>query len=438
MKFNFKKCSLISLAILSISLSGCANNSSTLKPTEETQESVIEAPNDTLFASTSSFSTINCAILWPACDATDNSKNKVYIFKGDQYIRYDFVSTYADPGYPKKIGDVWGGMGDFASGFDAGFVNPTTMKAYFFKDDQYLRRDVKAGQTDSGYPRKISASWPGVASLGKLDTAFLRPGTNDVYFFKGDQYLKYNLATSKPYDGYPKKISDKWGGMTGNFGSNLNAAVTSPTDPNKVYFFKGTEYVRYDLSTSKVDPGYPQAISNNWHINTVKPNPTSNWVKPLKSIRVTQQFNNYYEPKNGYHLGIDYGNNGDRNVLATFKGTVVTAKYVGANGNCVIIKHTTDGKTVYSGYSHLESISVKANATVNAGDKIGVMGTTGKDKNGNPTSTGIHLHFFITDTLFNDAYGYSYPGTRSTNKIVYNGATFYNPDYVVNNNGKLP
>lgn len=36
--------------------------------------------------------------------------NKAYIFKGDQYVRYDKNTDSADPGYPMRISDGWLGL----------------------------------------------------------------------------------------------------------------------------------------------------------------------------------------------------------------------------------------------------------------------------------------------------------------------------------------
>ncbi|RBM08999.1 LysM peptidoglycan-binding domain-containing M23 family metallopeptidase [Streptomyces sp. PT12] len=87
----------------------------------------------------------------------------------------------------------------------------------------------------------------------------------------------------------------------------------------------------------------------------------------------------------GYHTGVDFPVGTGTPVSAIGAGEVVTAGSGGAYGNEVVIRHD-DGH--YSQYAHLSSISVSAGQTVNAGDQIGLSGSTGN-------STGPHLHFEV-------------------------------------------
>jgi hypothetical protein len=103
------------------------------------------------------------------------------------------------------------------------------------------------------------------AELGRIDAAIDGQSqyAGKAYFFEGDQYIRYDWATDKVDPGYPKSIAE-WnlpGGFTGGFDTVLNGG--GPYS-GKVYFFKGDQYVRYDWAADKADPGYPKLISGNW------------------------------------------------------------------------------------------------------------------------------------------------------------------------------
>ncbi|RCW64528.1 M23 family metallopeptidase [Saliterribacillus persicus] len=86
------------------------------------------------------------------------------------------------------------------------------------------------------------------------------------------------------------------------------------------------------------------------------------------------------------HNGIDIAGVSNRSILAADHGVVRSAGWHnGGYGNQIVIDHNNGYR---SSYSHLASISVSAGQSVERGQKIGVMGTTGR-------STGIHLHFEI-------------------------------------------
>lgn len=73
--------------------------------------------------------------------------------------------------------------------------------------------------------------------------------------------------------------------------------------------------------------------------------------------------------------------------MAAADGVVTFAGYDGYGGIGVVVKHE-DG--FYSYYWHLapNTMTVKVGDKVKAGDKVGIMGTTG-------LSTGVHLHFQV-------------------------------------------
>lgn len=86
-----------------------------------------------------------------------------------------------------------------------------------------------------------------------------------------------------------------------------------------------------------------------------------------------------------FHKGIDIARPYNRAIKAADNGVVVFAGWDGGYGNKVIIDHRNGFRTVYA---HLASISVRVGQTVQKGQHIGIMGSTGN-------STGVHLHFEI-------------------------------------------
>lgn len=85
------------------------------------------------------------------------------------------------------------------------------------------------------------------------------------------------------------------------------------------------------------------------------------------------------------HEGIDFVAPVGTPVLATASGQVVQARYNGAYGNMVELLHAEGFVTRYA---HLQKILVQPGQRVGAGDRIGLLGNTGR-------STGPHLHYEV-------------------------------------------
>lgn len=85
------------------------------------------------------------------------------------------------------------------------------------------------------------------------------------------------------------------------------------------------------------------------------------------------------------HTGVDIRAPRGTDICATFDGVVRFAKYNGAYGNCVVIRHYNGLETMYA---HATKILVEVNQEVSAGDVIALVGRTGR-------ATGDHLHFEV-------------------------------------------
>ena len=145
----------------------------------------------------------------------------------------------------------------------------------------------------------------------------------------------------------------------------------------------------------------------------------------------------YYRarPSRPYHAGIDVtSRNNNRTVMACADGTVAASGYNSANGNYVVLRHVLNGQQCFSFYCHLASIKTKnviiGNA-ISAGTEIGVMGSTGS------ASTGLHLHFAIVSVCKAGSYLGYIDTSKRRDAVTYNGCTYYNPTYVIQN-GRLP
>lgn len=93
-----------------------------------------------------------------------------------------------------------------------------------------------------------------------------------------------------------------------------------------------------------------------------------------------------FGPRRGrMHYGIDLElDNGDP-VVAAFEGMVRISRYNKTFGHVVVVRHSNGLETLYA---HLSRRDVEAGDHVEAGDVLGLGGSTGR-------STGDHLHFEV-------------------------------------------
>lgn len=105
--------------------------------------------------------------------------------------------------------------------------------------------------------------------------------------------------------------------------------------------------------------------------------------------RISSKFGTRTSPTAGastYHQGIDIAVSAGTPIVAAGAGEVVTASYSASAGNYVMIYH---GNSLYTVYMHASRLAVAEGTTVNQGDIIAYVGSTG-------ISTGAHLHFGVS------------------------------------------
>ncbi|SDB83013.1 Peptidase family M23 [Pelagirhabdus alkalitolerans] len=127
------------------------------------------------------------------------------------------------------------------------------------------------------------------------------------------------------------------------------------------------------------------------HIETVDQNltyiPTA-W--PTEPNTITSDFgprNDPFSQAESFHTGIDVRGATGTPIYAAANGTVTLARRYGGYGKTIKIDHGGHFETLYA---HLSSIDVDVGDSVEKGEEIGALGSTGR-------STGPHLHYEVIE-----------------------------------------
>jgi hypothetical protein len=111
-------------------------------------------------------------------------------------------------------------------------------------------------------------------------------------------------------------------------------------------------------------------------------------VRPLRGGYLSSRFGRRMDPftgRIGRHLGVDYRARIGTPVISTADGIITMAKKKGSFGLVIEVNHGNGFKTRYA---HLSRMLVKRGQRVKRGEKIGLVGNTGR-------STGSHLHYEV-------------------------------------------
>lgn len=107
--------------------------------------------------------------------------------------------------------------------------------------------------------------------------------------------------------------------------------------------------------------------------------------RPLDSARVSSLFGYRLNPVTGkyrFHSGYDLAAAHGADIYAMYSGSVSTAGWDDGYGNYIILSHEGNFQTLYA---HCSELLCQAGDSVEAGDVIALVGSTGN-------STGAHLH----------------------------------------------
>jgi len=180
--------------------------------------------------------------------------------------------------------------------------------------------------------------------------------------------------------------------------SRVSIDTLDTTNPSKKIVLYTDNTWRYitDGETVKNEPVFTQ----NWDNKNVDPFKLEYSALPIKEIvwlvdssscyhypaidsaRITSR----YGRRHGrYHRGIDLAQPKGTPIFATFDGKVRISSFTKGYGNLMVIRHENGLETIYG---HLSQRNYKEDDWVEAGQVIGLAGSTGR-------STGPHLHYEI-------------------------------------------
>jgi len=193
----------------------------------------------------------------------------MYLFKGEGFIKYKSgqgveLITVESIGI---IGvDGWLGLPKaFCSDIDTAFIYHNEY-LYFFKGEEFVRWDVANDTLSPGYPKNINAIWSGLATHFTEDgqLRYYEDSDSITAFFKSGKHLQHMRGDTGLWD-VCSWTSGVWKGsvinseaLPKNFLQHLDAVVHLPC--GETYFFAGHDYLVWNTADGLLT-GYPKPIT---------------------------------------------------------------------------------------------------------------------------------------------------------------------------------
>ncbi len=163
------------------------------------------------------------------------------VFAGNWGVQYDWANDRAvAANQPQRLSAL-----GFPPPFDSALEGVLRGRAafasflYAFKDGRYLRLNV-ATMTPDGEATATASAWGLPADWTSFDAVLPGCGAkiNFCYFFRGQQYIRFDWAANAPSPGYPKFIGPEWH-MAGPFDRDMDGVFAGQGSfGTKGYLFK--------------------------------------------------------------------------------------------------------------------------------------------------------------------------------------------------------
>ncbi|NRN28958.1 fucose-binding lectin II [Photorhabdus heterorhabditis] len=190
-----------------------------------------------------------------------------YLFLNSENIKYHDDTQINKGDTPQPISRNWPNLPvEFQRHIDD--VVNLNGYLYFFKGSQYLKFDIAKAQVSEG-PKQIIEGWPGLIGTefeNGIDAAteWIDTKQDVVCFFKGHNCIDYTVSS---HTISKKTISARWGttGDYAGFSANLDAVVLWKNIAGSlIYLFKDNYYIRYNTNSNTIDTG-PISIQTYWY-----------------------------------------------------------------------------------------------------------------------------------------------------------------------------
>ncbi len=151
---------------------------------------------------------------------------------------------------------------------------------------------------------------------------------------------------------------------------------------------KGGELIQGDTQNWMQNQALPELNHLEKQLSILEKLPRGMPVPPERT-RLSSPFGYRGNPFNGrgreFHNGLDFASPTGTPIYATAPGKITVAGPRGGLGNAVKIEHNNNFQTMYG---HMSKVLVRTGTHVDAGDLIGLVGSTGR-------SSGPHLHYIV-------------------------------------------